>query len=198
MGQGQSVILPHELTDMDDACSWILGLVKEWGPLHGLVHSAGIRNVLPLRAIKQAGIEREWRIHVQVPLGLIKGFRQRRPKDLPGAIVLVSSVMGIVGAPLQTSYSSAKAAMGGLVRSAALELAPELIRINAVAPGCVETEMLATFRGSLTNEQFTAVVASHPLGLGSSVDVAEAVAFLLGAKWITGTTLVVDGGYSAQ
>lgn len=200
IGHDQAVVLPHELKDMSESAAWMSEVVRTWGPLKGLVHSAGIRNVMPLRLLKQGPMEAEWRLHVEVPLGLIQGFRSRRPKGMPGSIVLVSSVMGLVGAPSQTSYSAAKSAMCGLVKSAALELAPEGIRVNAVAPGCVLTDMLASFKAKLTEEQFTQVIAAHPLGLGSPVDVAHAVRFLLGdtARWITGTTLVVDGGYSAQ
>lgn len=200
IGPDRAAIVPHDLFAMDDAFTWVGELIKKWGPLNGLVHSAGIRNVTPIRLAKQSQVEQEFNLHVQVPLGLLQGFRKRRPKDLPGSVVLVSSVMGLVGAPLQASYSAAKSAMIGLVKSAALELAQEGIRVNAVAPGCVETEMLASFKETLTDEQFSQIVATHPLGLGSATDVAHAIAFLLGdtARWITGTTLVVDGGYSAQ
>lgn len=198
--KGQAVCLPHVLRDLDDTAIWVSELVKVHGPLDGLVHSAGIRSALPLRMLKGITVAQEWQLHVQVPMGLLKGFRQRRPKGLPGAVVLVSSVMGLNGAPLQVSYCAAKSAMLGLVRSAALELAPEGIRVNAVAPGCVATEMMASFQEMLTEEQFADIVAQHPLGLGTPEDVAHAAAFLLGdtARWITGTTLVVDGGYTAQ
>ena len=200
LGRDRAIPAVHELTDMDDACAWVSELSRAWGPLRGLAHSAGTRTVLPLRMLKRRAAEAEYRLHVEVPMGLIQGFRSRRPKGEAGSIVLVSSVMGLVAAPSQASYCAAKAAMGGLVRSAALELAPEGIRVNAVAPGCVETDMLSGFRDKLTPEQFDQVVRSHPLGLGSPLDVACAVTFLLGgcARWITGSTLVVDGGYSAQ
>jgi len=198
MGPERAVAVPRDLTDLDDAYAWVRELTQAYGPLSGIVHSAGIRSGVPIRMIKQAHMTRQMALHVDVPMGLIKGFRQHRPKGMSGAVVLLSSVLGLVGSPLEAAYSSAKAALSGMVRSAALELASEGIRINAIAPGYVETEMLASFRDTLTEEQFAQILARHPLGLGKPEDVAEAAVFLLGARWITGTTLVVDGGYTAQ
>lgn len=194
------VLVPHDLQDLNDACLWVTELSKRWGPLDSIVHAAGNRHVIPIRMLKQTILEEELRIHVQVPIGLIKGFRQRRPKGLGGSVVLVSSVMGLVGAASQTSYGAVKSAMIGMVRSAALELASEGIRLNAVAPGCVQTEMMDAFRSTLTDEQYNDLVAQHPLGLGTPEDVAYAISFLLGksSRWITGTTLIVDGGYTAR
>ena len=200
LGPERALPVPRELDDLDGACAWVGELTQNFGPLDGLVHCAGVRSGQPIRMLKQAHLARILALHVEVPLGLIKGFRQRRPKGLGGSVVLLSSVLGLVGSPLETAYSAAKAALGGVVRSAALELAPEAIRVNAIAPGYVATEMLAGLRETLTEEQFARIVERHPLGLGQPEDVAHAAAFLLGAgaRWITGTTLVVDGGYTAQ
>jgi NAD(P)-dependent dehydrogenase (short-subunit alcohol dehydrogenase family) len=200
LGPDRAIPAARDLEDLDGACAWVGELTQEFGPLAGIVHSAGIRSGQPLRLLKQAHLAKVLALHVEVPLGLIKGFRQRRPKGLPGSIVLLSSVLGLVGSPLETAYSAAKAALGGVVRSAALELAPEGIRVNAIAPGYVQTEMLEGLRQTLTEEQFAQIVNRHPLGLGQPEDVAHAAVFLLGgtARWITGTTLVVDGGYTAQ
>jgi NAD(P)-dependent dehydrogenase (short-subunit alcohol dehydrogenase family) len=87
-----------------------------------------------------------------------------------------------------------------LSKSLALELARQKLRVNCVAPSLVETEMATSPEKSLTAEQVEAVKAMHPLGFGQALDVAHAVAFLLAdtSRWITGTTLVVDGGYTAH
>ena len=80
-----------------------------------------------------------------------------------------------------------------------MELAREGLRVNNIAPANVKTEMQAEIQGMLTPEQFAAIEARHPLGIGAPLDVAYAVAFLLAdtSRWITGTTLIVDGGYTA-
>jgi len=87
-----------------------------------------------------------------------------------------------------------------MTRALGVELAREGIRVNAVAPGQVVGEMTQRQRSTLSAAQLEAITRQHPLGLGTPRDVAQAVAFLLAdsARWITGTTLVVDGGYTAQ
>lgn len=88
----------------------------------------------------------------------------------------------------------------GVAKSLAVELAPQRIRVNCVAPAFVRTEMLEGYRELVSQEQFEALERAHPLGFGTVRDVANAVAFLLAGtgRWITGSTLLVDGGYSAQ
>jgi NAD(P)-dependent dehydrogenase (short-subunit alcohol dehydrogenase family) len=87
-----------------------------------------------------------------------------------------------------------------MTRSLALELAPQQIRVNCVAPGFVETEMLEEVCSALTDEQVDKLRNSHPLGFGTPRDVANAIAFLLAetGRWMTGSTMILDGGYSAQ
>jgi NAD(P)-dependent dehydrogenase (short-subunit alcohol dehydrogenase family) len=118
-----------------------------------------------------------------------------------GAIVNTSSVMGWLGAAGMAAYSASKHAVIGLTRSAALEAAPFAIRVNALLPGAVETPML-TERGFRANPAFAAAApAVHPLGrIAKPTEVAEAAAWLLSdkASFVTGHTLAVDGGLSAQ
>jgi NAD(P)-dependent dehydrogenase (short-subunit alcohol dehydrogenase family) len=82
----------------------------------------------------------------------------------------------------------------------ALELAREGIRVNCVAPGAVRTEMVFRYKRTVLKSQLDDLEAKHPLGFGQPEDVAHAVAYLMAetGRWVTGSTLVVDGGYSAQ
>lgn len=140
------------------------------------------------------------RVNVVAASALAKGFRQRGVFVEGGSIVLLSSVMGLVGQPGQSLYSATKGALVAMTRSLALELAREQIRVNCVAPAVVMTGMSEQLKQNVSPEQFAQITAMHPLGLGRGEDVASAVAFLLAdtARWITGTTLVVDGGYTAH
>jgi NAD(P)-dependent dehydrogenase (short-subunit alcohol dehydrogenase family) len=194
------VAAPAALEDLDMAATWLQDLAALHGPFQGVVHCAGIQQAQPLKGLRQKHADETMRINVDVALGLIKGFRAKGVHTDDGAIVLMASIMGLVGQPLQTLYSASKGAVIALTRSAALELAPEGLRINCLAPAIVETELVERLRARMTPEQFEAVRAAHPLGLGRVEDVADAAAFLLGgtARWITGTALVLDGGYSAR
>ncbi len=108
--------------------------------------------------------------------------------------------MGMVGESGKTLYSLTKGALISGVRSMALELAPKKIRVNTVSPGVVETPMSSKAVYSQNEESLNRIKDLHPLGLGNSVDVANACIYLLSdaAKWVTGTNLIVDGGYTAR
>jgi len=189
-----------DLSSFEDIQGWLKKVTSVSGPLDGLVHSAGSQKIRPLRFLKANDVEEMMRINVSAALGLAKAFRQKGVCTPRSSVVLLSSVMGLVGQVGQAAYSATKSALISLTKSLALELAPEGIRVNCVAPGVVKTDMLEKMQQSLTAEQFKAIEDMHPLGLGTPQDVAFAIAFLLSdmARWITGTTLVIDGGYTAH
>lgn len=109
-----------------------------------------------------------------------------------GCIVNISSVSGLMGNAGQANYSASKAGLIGLTKSAAKELAAKGLRCNAVAPGFIETDMTAAL-----SAQSEELVKQIPLGRrGRPEDVAEAVAYLVTADYVTGTVLTVDGGLS--
>jgi NAD(P)-dependent dehydrogenase (short-subunit alcohol dehydrogenase family) len=116
-----------------------------------------------------------------------------------GAVINITSQMGHVGAPNRTVYCMTKHALEGLTKAMAVELAPRNIRVNSIAPTFVETPLTKSF---LTNDDFKEWVLQRiPLGrLGNPEDIGWAIAFLASpaASMITGTSLVVDGGWTAQ
>jgi NAD(P)-dependent dehydrogenase (short-subunit alcohol dehydrogenase family) len=175
-------------------------LSSELGPISGLAHCAGSQAIRPLRILSTKDVESMFRLNVTAALMLAKGFRQKGVHTPSGAIVLVSSVMGIVGAPGRSAYCASKGALQAMARSLALELAPEGIRVNCVAPGYVRTPMLEQAAAVIGAEAMRRVEEMHPLGFGEARDVAQAIGFLLSdaSRWITGSTLAVDGGYTAH
>src|SRR5262249_23254247 len=110
------------------------------------------------------------------------------------------SVYAHVGAPGQTGYSASKGAIVAAIRSLALELAPRHLRVNCLSPGLVHTAMTDAAHSRLTAEQWAQIEAMHPLGAGQPEDVARAAAFLMDPRntWITGTDLIIDGGYTLR
>jgi NAD(P)-dependent dehydrogenase (short-subunit alcohol dehydrogenase family) len=115
-----------------------------------------------------------------------------------GAIVNTSSVAGHVGLAQVSIYIASKHAVEGLTKSAALEFAKQNIRINAVAPGVIATEMFDRFAGDELRDQIASIVPVGRVGVGE--EIAAAVLYLASdaAKFTTGTSLIVDGGWVAQ
>jgi NAD(P)-dependent dehydrogenase (short-subunit alcohol dehydrogenase family) len=200
MGSADHRVEPFDLEAVNDIPAWLKRLAAEVGPLAGLVHCAGLHFAKPLATLRGKDVERIMGVNVSTSFALARGFRQKGCFRAGGSMVFLASVVGLVGQPGVSAYSASKGAVIALTRSLALELARDGIRVNCVAPGYVQTEMSDKLKDTLSPQQYAAIELMHPLGIGSPLDVAHAVAFLLAptGRWITGTTLVVDGGYTAH
>jgi NAD(P)-dependent dehydrogenase (short-subunit alcohol dehydrogenase family) len=170
--------------------------IAKLGSLTTLVNAAGVFEPAPF----EAGIEyldRQLAINVRIPYALtaaaISEIRRNR-----GAVVFVSSMGGMVGFPGCVAYGASKGAIELIVKSLALEEAPNGVRIAAVAPGNVHTPMNAKM---FADPEFEAAeIQANPMKrIGEVQDIAPAVAFLASdlASYITGTSLPIDGGYVA-
>ena len=174
-----------------------------WGALHVLVNNAGLDYNEPLADMTVEA----WDRCVAVDLRSIAFSAQAATEIMAssggGSIINIASVMAWYTFPNYSAYTASKAGLIGLTKTLALELGPRGIRVNAIAPGFIDTgaweRVLAAMDGA---DEFAASVAAlHPLGRrGRPDDIAAAVSFLAGedASFITGHTLVVDGGLTSQ
>ncbi len=182
--------------------------VEAFGELHGLVNCAGIARYEPVGSIRAESIDIQLQVNLVAPLVLSQAVAgHMRPHG--GSIVNVSSTLSERVAPFTAVYAASKAALNTLTKSLALELAPHGIRVNAVLPGGVDTDMLRQPRlkpgESLAAEeleariqsQLEALSALHPLGrLGIPTEVAAVIVAALDRQWQTGSLLTIDGGLS--
>jgi 3-oxoacyl-[acyl-carrier protein] reductase len=163
------------------------------GRLDALVVNAGGHAASLLGMMRSDDVSRLFEVNALGATHTLQAAVKLLRRGAAPAVVLVSSVMGRRGAPGQAVYSATKAAVLGLAMAAAKELGPSGIRVNALAPGYIQTDMLST----LDDRTRAATVAATPLGrLGTAGDVAAAAAFLLSADacFITGQVIGVDGG----
>ena len=156
-----------------------------------------MRSRVPLLDLEVAEWERVLRINLTGTfLGIRTAARQWVRNGTPGAIVNMASVNAFSAVEGQPHYVASKAAIAVLTKAAALELAPHDIRVNAVAPGPIETPMLGQRLDEPGQREW--LEQQVPMGrLGQPSDVAEAVEFLLSARasYVTGITMPVDGGW---
>jgi NAD(P)-dependent dehydrogenase (short-subunit alcohol dehydrogenase family) len=195
----------HRIASFDflseaDVSVWLKHLVKDSTPFDGMVHAAGVQTPMPIRASSLSHWNTVMGTNVTSAFSLIKAFRQKGVCNRGSSIVLLSSVMAHAAQPALLGYCASKGAIESMVRAAALELAREGIRVNAVAPGMVQTEMADSLGNLVGGESMRVVEQKHVLGLGNPLDVAYAIHYLLSpaSRWVTGTSLVVDGGYLAE
>ena len=164
------------------------------GPVHGVVHSAGISRLSPVRMITEQHLREVQSINVDAPMLLTQGLLKRNLIAADGSIVFIASIAAHIGVPGVAAYSGTKAALIAMMRCLAMEVVKRRIRANCLSPALVETPLLdatATMVGSMDEER-----KAYPLGFGKPDDVANATVFLLSqaSRWITGTTIVMDGG----
>jgi len=195
------LIISLDLTKLEAIEADIKEASSKLGTFDGLVHCAGISTTLPLRLINEDKLNTFFQTNVYSAIQICKILS--KPKyinEKGGSFVLISSVMGHVGEVGKTIYSLTKGALLAGAKSMALELAPKKIRVNCVSPGVIITPMTSAQPYNESEESLNLIKSYHPLGLGEPNDVANACAYLISdaSKWVTGTNLMVDGGYTAK
>jgi NAD(P)-dependent dehydrogenase (short-subunit alcohol dehydrogenase family) len=183
-----------------DVSAMVEKTVQQYGSLDYAFNNAGIEEA-PTSLVEQTEETFDRIVNINIK-GVWLSMKYQIPQMLKnggGVIVNTSSVGGLIGVPGVPIYVASKHAVLGLTKSAALEYAKQGIRINAVSPGAIETEMFDRFADD--PQMRGQMAAAHPVGrVGKAEEIASAVLWLCsdGASFVTGQTLTVDGGFTAQ
>lgn len=190
-GQAKAYMVDVGNSEQVDAS--VKQVLADFGKIDILVNNAGITKDGLMMMMKNPQIDDVLGINLKGPMYMIRAVCRGMIKQQSGSIVNITSVVGITGNAGQANYSAAKAGLIGVTRSLSKEFGKKNVRVNAIAPGLIETDMA----GKLNDEQRAALTANVALGrIGQPQEIAEAVAFLASdkASYITGQTLIVDGG----
>lgn len=200
-------IVRADLADAGEAVRVVDDALQMAGHLDELVCAAGIVHYAPLADVTERDLRAQLEVNFVAPFLMSQRAGLHMRERGHGSIVHVASTLGERPARDTSVYAASKAALLNTTRALAIELAPH-VRVNAVAPGVVDTDMIRVPRERASSDpnaakaaldtQLEALAAIHPLGrLGTPNEIAEAILFLLDASWITGSTLRIDGGLLA-
>lgn len=187
----QTQVIQANVSQFNECEVMFNSVMTQMGRLDVLVNNAGIvKDNLVLR-MSESDFDDVISINLKGTFNCAKLASKIMMKQRFGAMVNVSSVIGLVGNVGQANYAASKAGIIGLTKSLALELGSRGIRVNAVAPGFIETDMTHVLDDTIKQ----AMLNKIPLkALGQAQDIADGVLFLAQAKYITAQTLVIDGG----
>jgi NAD(P)-dependent dehydrogenase (short-subunit alcohol dehydrogenase family) len=195
---GKCIAVQVDVTDPEAIQTAVHRVTDQWGGLHLAVNNAGVTSPFGLTADVKLD---DWHRVLGINLtGVFLSMRSEIPAILTsggGSIVNVASILGISGMAGRAAYAAAKHGVVGLTKSAALDYAEQGLRVNAVAPGYVDTPLLKDRDVSVK----AALADLHPMKrLAQAEEVAEVIGLLLSpaASFVTGQTYLVDGGYSAK
>ena len=173
-------------------------LINRLPALDGVVHSAGIVTALPFQFVTKEKLDAIFSINFTIPTLLSQQLLKHNKINRGASFVWISSVAGyLCASPGSSIYSASKSAINGLVKGMALDLAPKRIRVNSVNPGVIETALFSNT--AIGQEQLQNEIKKYPLKrYGSPEEVAYAAIYLLSnaSVWVTGSQLVIDGGYT--
>lgn len=192
--QGKGSLHPvyFDVTDTDAVKRCIMGIKKERGGLDVVVNNAGVMRDAPIGMVSQAMMEESFATNVYAVINLIQYACKLMTRQKSGSIINMASIMGVAGNKNQLVYSATKGAVVSLTKSAAKELAPSNVRVNAIAPGVIDTDL---FR-QISEEKAEQFASSIGLGrFGTPRDVADLCVFLASdaSAYITGQVIGIDG-----
>lgn len=194
-GGGVAEVFKADVSDEKQVEEMISAVVKRFGKVNVLVANAGVAKSGVFSDMTQSDYDKIFDTNVRGVFNVVKGVLPHMYERESGSIVTISSIWGQTGGSCEVLYSMSKAAIIGMTKALAKEVAPMHIRVNSVSPGAIDTDMLS----GLTDEEKEDFIMQTPLNrLGEPKDVADAVLFLADddkSSFITGHVLSVNGGY---
>lgn len=185
-----------DLTDLKSIPSFVKNIAEQYGHIDILVNNAGINMKKEFTDVTDEDFQSVLHTNVTAVFALSREVVKVMSVQGSGSIIHISSMAALYGLPKVIAYTASKSAIEGMTKAMAVELSPKGIRINAIAPGFIATDMSAKALNS-DPERKQKVMGRTPMGfLGKTEDVAEAALFLAtdSSKYITGTSIRVDGG----
>lgn len=177
-------------------------LIQNLPDLDGCVNNAGIPKLGTVKFIQRESLNEIININTIAPILLTSTLVKRKILKKSSSVVFVSSISGVYISTLgESTYSTSKGAINGFVKGAAIDLASQKIRVNSVNPGLIQTSILDLAGEMFSKEQIKEKLNQYPLKrIGQPEDVAFAVIYLLSdaSSWVTGTNIVIDGGFTLQ
>lgn len=187
----QAIGVSGDISSLDDAKRMVQEATDQLGSIDILVNNAGItKDGLSLK-MKEEDFESVLKINVTGAFNMTQAVLKPMTRARQGAIINISSVVGLIGNAGQANYAASKAGLIGLTKSIAREVAARNIRVNAVAPGFIESDMTAVLSDKIKESMLNQIPMKH---FGSPEDVAKTVLFLAEQEYITGQVLTIDGG----
>lgn len=170
--------------------------VQNLPSLDGFVHCAGVLNPFPIRFLDEAKIAETMKVNFELPIHLVSAFMKEKKLNADASVVFITSASAHYPYKGGALYCSSKAALETFSKVVSLELSALKVRCNCLSPAMVLTPMYDKAEAGMTKEVMDAKIARYPLGAGMPEDVANAAVFFLSpaSRWITGTTLLLDGG----
>jgi len=184
-----------DISNGEDAKRMVAEAIEKLGSVDVLVNNAGITNDKLMLKMSEEDFERVLKINLTGAFNMTQAVLKPMSKTRQGAIINMSSVVGLMGNIGQANYAASKAGLIGFTKSVAREVAARGVRVNAIAPGFIESDMT----DAIPEKMKDAMIAQVPMKrIGQAEEVAEVAAFLASQEYLTGQTIAIDGGMTMQ
>ncbi|WP_373808395.1 3-oxoacyl-[acyl-carrier-protein] reductase [Streptococcus ferus] len=191
----KAAAISGDVSDFEDASRMVNEAVEALGSVDILVNNAGITNDKLVFKMTEEDFDKVLKINLTGSFNMIKSVLKPMTKARQGAIINMSSVVGLTGNAGQANYAASKAGLIGLTKSVAREVAARNVRVNAIAPGFIESDMT----DKIPDKMKDAMLEQIPMKkFGNTENVADVVLFLAQQEYLTGQVIAIDGGMTMQ